>query len=156
MRFLLVDRITELEAGKRAQGVKNVTLSEDFLAYHFPHKPIMPGMLILESLVQLGDWLVRARSDFSQLGLASAFDQIKFRRVVRPGDQLRLQVEVVEATPVTVDFKAQAHCDQALVASARFTLTLYPLETFLDPAEARRLFAILCPGDTGGDHDGRG
>jgi 3-hydroxyacyl-[acyl-carrier-protein] dehydratase len=145
MRFLLVDRITGLEPGKRAEGVKNVTLSEDFLAQHFPHRPIMPGMLILEAMVQLGDWLVRADSDFQQLGLASAFEQIKFRRVVRPGDQLRLEVNALERVDGTLRCKGSAHCEGALVASARFTLTLQPLGDYLDPAEARRLFKLLCP-----------
>ena len=89
MRFLLVDRITHMEKGKRATGIKNVTLSEDFFTFHFPDHPIMPGALIAECLVQLADWTVRDSEDFASVALPSAFETIKFHHLVRPGDHRR-------------------------------------------------------------------
>lgn len=145
MRFLLVDAIVEIEPGRRATGIKNVTMSEDFLADHFPHRPIMPGMLIIESLVQLADWVVRRGSDFERLALASAFDRVKFRRVIRPGDQLRLEVDVLagDAEADEARFRGRAYCQDALAVSADLTVSLHPVCDYLDPDEARRQFAVL-------------
>ncbi len=143
MRFLLVDSIVELETGGRATGIKNVTLSEDFLADHFPDRPIMPGMMIVESLVQLADWMVRQASDFQRLGLARSFDRIKFRRVVRPGDQLRLEVQIVDQGEEEAQVHGRAYCLDKLVATATFTLSLQPIQPYLDPDEARRVFRLL-------------
>jgi 3-hydroxyacyl-[acyl-carrier-protein] dehydratase len=144
MRFLLVDAILEIEPGRNATGIKNVTMSEDFLADHFPHRPIMPGMLIIESLVQLSDWVIRYGTDFDRLGLACAFDRVKFRRVVRPGDQLRLEVQVVDQDGAEVQTQGRAYCLDTLVVSAGITLALHPVSDYLDRDEARRLFHILC------------
>ena len=148
MRFLLVDSIVELEPGSRAVGIKNVTMSEDFLADHFPDRPIMPGMLIVESLVQLADWVVRQASGFTCLGVARGFDNVKFRHIVRPGDQLRLvarRVDEVENLDDEVTFQGRAYLDDTLVASVTMTLARLPLEDYLDPDEARRAFRLLCP-----------
>jgi 3-hydroxyacyl-[acyl-carrier-protein] dehydratase len=143
VRFLLVDRILELERGKRALGIKNVTLSEDFLAYHFPEMPIMPGMLITESLVQLADWVIRESADFRQMGLATAFERLKFRQIVRPGDQLRLEVEIVRRDDQEAAVRGQASCDGKLVAAAHFTLGLHPVEPWLTTDDARRLYRMI-------------
>jgi len=145
MRFLLVDRILELDSGRRAVGVKNVTLSEDFLAHHFPDMPIMPGMLITEALVQLADWTVREASDFRQIGLAVAFDRLKFRRLVRPGDQLRLEIEIVERTDDEATVKGKALVDGSVVTAVQFTLDVQPIDDWLTRDEARRLFTVLYP-----------
>ncbi len=143
MRFLLVDRILELESGKRATGVKNITMSEDFLAYHFPEMPIMPGVLIVESLVQLADWIIRERSDFQQMGFATAFDRIKFRRLVRPGDQLHLEVEILSWEDNQVAARGKVFCGDRLVTAVDFTLGLRPLEPLLASTEARRLYRLM-------------
>lgn len=143
MRFLLVDSILELETGARAVGVKNVAMSEDFLADHFPDRPIMPGVLILESLVQLADWVVREASDFEEMGILSSLDRIKFRRVTRPGDQLRLQVELASSNGGAYDFDGKAYTNDALAASAKITLAAAPLGDYLDPEEARASLEIL-------------
>lgn len=143
MRFLLVDRIVALESGKRATGIKNVTMSEDFLTHHFPDRPIMPGTLIIESLVQLADWLVRESSNFSQMGIAIAFNRLKFRRVVRPGDQLQLEVDVVSPTENTVEVKGKAFREGSLTVSGTFTLALLPLAQHIPEQEARRLFDMI-------------
>ena len=143
MRFLLVDAIRELESGVRATGIKNVTMSEDFLADHFPNQPIMPGALVLEALVQLADWLVREVTDFQCLGLASSFERIKFRKTIRPGDQLYLEVLIKERNEQRAQIQGKAHCQDKLVTSANFTLTLQPMDLYLDPQEARKSFRLL-------------
>jgi 3-hydroxyacyl-[acyl-carrier-protein] dehydratase len=143
MRFLLVDSILAIEPGRSATGIKNVTMSEDFLADHFPHRPIMPGMLIVEALVQLSDWVIRSGTDFDRLGLACAFDRIKFRRVVRPGDQLRLEVQVVDQDSAEIQTQGKAYCMDTLVVSAGITLSLHPVGDYLDRDEAMRLFNVL-------------
>jgi 3-hydroxyacyl-[acyl-carrier-protein] dehydratase len=143
MRFLMLDRITALDRGKRASAVKNVTLSEDFFTYHFPEQPIMPGALIIECMVQLADWLIRENQDFDSAGLPAGFETIKFYQIVRPGDQLNLQVEVLDREDGQYRLSGQAQCGQQLVASARFTMKLVPT-TDLQPAEdARRFFDVI-------------
>lgn len=143
MRFLLVDRILELERGKRASGVKNVTMSEEFLAYHFPDMPIMPGVLIVEALVQLADWLIREHSDFTRIGLPIAFDRLKFRHLVRPGDQLLLEVAIVSQDEEQAAVHGTAACNGKTMATANFSLRLLPIDCFLSSEEARRMYRVL-------------
>jgi 3-hydroxyacyl-[acyl-carrier-protein] dehydratase len=143
VRFLLVDSIVELEPGSRAVGLKNVAMSEDFLADHFPERPIMPGALVLESLVQLADWVIRESTSFEKIGIVTAFDRIKFRRVTRPGDQLRLEVALSGSENGAHAFKAKAFSGDALAASAELTLVEAPLADYLDADDARASFAIL-------------
>jgi 3-hydroxyacyl-[acyl-carrier-protein] dehydratase len=107
----------------------------------------MPGMLIVEALVQLADWVVRESSDFSRIGLATGFSRLKFRRVVRPGDQLRLEVDFLSSTGETAEVKGRALKGEDVAASGSFSLAFFPLEEYLAPAEARRLFALLTPAD---------
>jgi 3-hydroxymyristoyl/3-hydroxydecanoyl-(acyl carrier protein) dehydratase len=148
MRFLLVDRILEMESGKYATGIKNVTLSEDFLTHHFPDYPIMPGTLIAEALVQLADWVIRESTSFTQMGLATSFERIKFRRLVRPGDQLRLEVNLLSRDGEQAVVEGKAFCDGALVTSVSFTLGLEPLEPLQSSESARRIYRMiaLAPG----------
>jgi 3-hydroxyacyl-[acyl-carrier-protein] dehydratase len=144
LRFLLVDRIEELASGRRARGLKNVTLSEDFFTHHFPGTPVMPGALISESLVQLAGWMIREESAFQRLGLAESFDRVKFHRLVHPGDQLVLEVERLDETEAErARFRGEATCRDRRVAEARFTLRLWPADLFEDAEQARRLFAVM-------------
>lgn len=95
--FLLVDRIIELEEGKRAVGIKNVTINDSFFQGHFPGHPIMPGVLIIEALAQVGTVAILKIPEYSDyLGLFAGLDEVKFKRQVVPGDQLRLEVELVK------------------------------------------------------------
>jgi 3-hydroxyacyl-[acyl-carrier-protein] dehydratase len=142
----MVDRINELESGKRARGVKNVALSEDFLTHHFPETPIMPGALIVESMVQLADWIIRESSDFARVGLAVHFESARFQRIVRPGDQLQLEVELIAAEGQTARFRATASCDGQRAASARFTLGVTAADAFHSPEDSRRLFRTIAFG----------
>lgn len=93
--FLLVDRITELEEGKRAVGIKNVTINEPFFGGHFPDYPVMPGVLIVEALAQVGAFAVlRMEGNRGKLGILAGLDKFRFREQVKPGDTLTLEVEL--------------------------------------------------------------
>jgi len=133
----------ELEKGKRAIGIKNVTISEDFFTHHFPHAPIMPGTLITEALVQLADWIIREHSDFRQMGMAVSFDKLKFHRMAQPGDQLRLEVEIVSLEAGKAQVKGKAYCNDQVVTAAHFSLECTDIEPYLLPEDARKLFAVL-------------
>jgi 3-hydroxyacyl-[acyl-carrier-protein] dehydratase len=94
--FLLVDRIDELEPGVRAAGLKNVTQNEPFFQGHFPDYPVMPGVLIIEAMAQVGAVGVMAGGDHSdKLVLFAGIDGVRFRRQVIPGDVLEMEVEIV-------------------------------------------------------------
>ncbi|MEJ7818705.1 MAG: 3-hydroxyacyl-ACP dehydratase FabZ [Rubrobacteraceae bacterium] len=93
--FLLVDRVDELEPGVRAVGIKNVTQNEPFFEGHFPEYPVMPGVLIVEAMAQVGAVGVMAVEEYRQkLALFAGIDGVRFRRQVVPGDVLRMEVEI--------------------------------------------------------------
>ena len=93
--FLLVDRIDELEAGKRAVGVKNVSIGEHFFQGHFPDYPVMPGVLIVEALAQVGAVAMLAMPEYQgKIAFFAGLDNVRFKRQVKPGDVLRLEVEL--------------------------------------------------------------
>ncbi len=96
--FLLVDRVLELEAGKRVVGIKNVTINEPFFQGHFPGHPIMPGVLIVEAMAQVGGLLLlgTVEEPESKVVYFMSLDNVKFRKPVKPGDQLRFEVEVLQ------------------------------------------------------------
>lgn len=95
--FLLVDRILEMEPGKRAKGIKNVTANEPFFQGHFPGKPIMPGVLIVEALAQVGACaILSSEENKGKLALFAGIDEMRFKRQVVPGDVLTLEVEVIK------------------------------------------------------------
>lgn len=93
--FLLVDRILELEEGKRAVGIKNVTANEGFFNGHFPDYPVMPGVLIVEALAQVSAVVMLTKEgNQGRLGLLAGIDKCRFKHQVKPGDKLRLEVEI--------------------------------------------------------------
>ena len=93
--FLLVDRILEMEEGKRALGIKNVTANEEFFNGHFPDYPVMPGVLIVEALAQVGAVaMLKKEENKGRLAFFAGIDNCRFKRQVVPGDQLRLEVEI--------------------------------------------------------------
>ncbi len=93
--FLLVDRIVEIEYGVRAVGIKNVTINEPFFQGHFPDYPVMPGVLIVEALAQVGAVAILGMEEFQgKMPFFAGIDGIRFKRQVKPGDTLRLEVEL--------------------------------------------------------------
>jgi len=118
--FLLVDRIVALEKGKSISGLKNVTMNEPFFQGHFPGEPVMPGVLMLEGLAQTGGVLA-ILSDPEMMGRLVYFagvDKARFRRVVRPGDQLIYQLEMIKQKGKITKMSGKAYVDGQLVTEA--------------------------------------
>jgi 3-hydroxyacyl-[acyl-carrier-protein] dehydratase len=117
--FLLVDRVEELEPGVRAVGVKNVTQNEPFFQGHFPDYPVMPGVLIIEAMAQVGAVGVMAGGDHAdKLALFAGIDGVRFRRQVLPGDVLRMEVEITRLKGSVGRGKAKATVDGERVCEA--------------------------------------
>ena len=124
--FLLVDRVVEFEKEKRIIGIKNVTYNEPFFTGHFPGRPIMPGVLIIEAMAQLGGVLLLQDHDLKDNGLVYlvGIDNAKFRKTVIPGDQLRLVVDVLRYKYTICKMRGEAYVDQTLVAEAEFLTSI--------------------------------
>jgi UDP-3-O-[3-hydroxymyristoyl] N-acetylglucosamine deacetylase / 3-hydroxyacyl-[acyl-carrier-protein] dehydratase len=118
--FLLVDRILEIDGATRIVGLKNVTINEPFFQGHFPGHPIMPGVLIVEAMAQVGGCLMLGTMERSETKVVyfMALDRVRFRRPVRPGDQLRLEVEVLQVRGPTCRMKGVATVDGKVAAEA--------------------------------------
>jgi 3-hydroxyacyl-[acyl-carrier-protein] dehydratase len=123
--FLLVDRIIELDPGKRIVGIKNVTFNEPFFTGHFPERPIMPGVLILEAMAQTGGVLAfKSFPGMEGSVFFTGIDDARFRKPVIPGDQLKLIVEVVRHRREIWIFDGKALVDDDVVAEARIMAML--------------------------------
>ena len=120
--FLLVDRILELEEGKRAVGIKNVTANEDFFNGHFPNYPVMPGVLIVEALAQVSAVVMLTKEgNQGRLGLLVGIDKCRFKQQVKPGDQLRLEIEITRSKGPIGKGKGIATVDGTLVCETEIT-----------------------------------
>jgi beta-hydroxyacyl-ACP dehydratase FabZ len=121
--FLLVDRVLESDGFSRMVAVKNVTINEPFFSGHFPEHPVMPGVLVVEALAQVGVILLFSRDDErkSKLVYFSGIDNCRFRRPVVPGDQLRLEINVIRHRARFYKMRCEASVDGLLVAEAELS-----------------------------------
>ena len=121
--MLLVDRIVSVsDDGKQCVGLKNVTINEPFFQGHYPGLPIMPGVLILEAMAQTGAALFLSKPEYTgKVPLIGAMDDIKFRRMVRPGDQLLMEVEILWTRGMIGRMKGVARVDGDIAASMEMT-----------------------------------
>lgn len=123
--FLLVDKVTEVEEGKRIVGYKNVTINEPFFQGHFPDYPVMPGVLILEALAQVGAIAVLGMEENKgKIGFLAGVDKCRFRRQVVPGDQLKLEVEILRMKGPIGKGKAKATVDGELACQAEIMFAI--------------------------------
>jgi len=144
MRFVLIDKILEYEKGKSAVGVKDVTMSEDFLADHFPKFPIMPGALQLEAVLQLASWLVFVSKDYTVKTKVVEIKGVKYSGMVRPGDRMVLNVELTSMDDRGVEFKAKVLVDDKVKSSVKSgKLSYVNIEELEDPEEAKAFFEML-------------
>lgn len=120
--FLLIDQVTQLEAGTAIVAIKNVSFNEPFFNGHFPEEPVMPGVLIVEAMAQAGGILIQHTNQQcakeSGLYFFAGIDHARFKRVVVPGDQLRIEVRVEKARKLLWKFQAQAFVGDELAAEA--------------------------------------
>ncbi|MCU5446731.1 3-hydroxyacyl-ACP dehydratase FabZ [Bacillus cereus] len=123
--FLLVDKVLEVEEGKRAIGIKNVTANEEFFNGHFPDYPVMPGVLIVEALAQVGAVaMLKKEENRGRLAFFAGIDNCRFKRQVRPGDQLRLEVEMTRVRGAIGKGKAIATVDGEIACETEITFAL--------------------------------
>jgi 3-hydroxyacyl-[acyl-carrier-protein] dehydratase len=126
--LLLVDRVLDWDSGKSITAIKNVTINEEFFVGHFPHKPVMPGVLTIEALAQTAALLAflttGQKPDDNAVVYFVGIDGARFKRPVEPGDQLRMQVEILRNARGIWKFHAKATVDEQLVVEAELMCTM--------------------------------
>lgn len=144
MRCLLVDKIISYEKGKRITGIKNVTMSENFLQDHFPGFPVMPGMLQLEAVLQLASWLMFATTDFTRKLSLVSIKAIKFKDFIVPGDQMRLGLDIASCDDERVVCNAKIFVGDTLKTEIRqIQLSYVNVEDIEDPLKAKAHFDFI-------------
>jgi 3-hydroxyacyl-[acyl-carrier-protein] dehydratase len=126
--FLLIDRVVEYERGKRLVAVKNVTINEPFFQGHFPGYPIMPGVLVIEAMAQAGAFIMmkEIHDRDKKLVVFTGIERAKFRRPVTPGDQLRIEVDVLSMKTRVGRIEGKAYVDGKLACQATLTCQVVP------------------------------
>jgi 3-hydroxyacyl-[acyl-carrier-protein] dehydratase len=141
MRFLMCDRILKLEIGKRVVGLKNITLSEDYFTDHFPIYPIMPGALILEASAQVCEILihrtVKEQNGKDMRGVLATINKAKFRRFIRPGDQLIIEGNLDSMRGDIAKVSVEVKVKDKIVATMSLIFALIETELLADPITAR-------------------
>jgi len=146
MRFFLVDRVHELRPGAFVRGVKNVTLSEDFLGDHFPDNPLYPGTLIVEALAQLGGFLVECSAlegaSDKRRAVLGQIDKAKFHSPCRPGDQIELRCTLVSALAGAAQIEGEASVQGKRAAQATLTFRLVKVDSESVHQQRRNLYRL--------------
>ena len=124
--FLMVDRVLEREVGRRVVAIKNVTINEPFFQGHYPQTPVMPGVMIVEAMAQVGGLAAEVEPEGNTLPLFAAIEKVRFREVVKPGDQLVITATVQAARAGVVKIAAEARVDDKVVAEGNLTFALVP------------------------------
>jgi len=122
--FLLVDRIVEVHGDEKIVGIKNVSINENFFQGHFPNRPVMPGVLICEAMAQVGAIFAhnaRGGRDDNKVFMLTGLDNVKFKRPVEPGDQLRMELTIVKRRGSFWKMQGVATVDKKLVAQAEIS-----------------------------------
>lgn len=128
MKFTLLDKITACNCIDKISSVKNLSLGEEYLADHFPGYPVMPGVLMLEAMVQTASWLVRIRTGFAvSMIILSETRNVKYGRFITPGDQLCIDVLMKEYKPGKAKCKGTGKVNGQVVVSAQFDLIFFNL-----------------------------
>jgi len=123
--FLLVDKVLEYKPGKHIVGIKNVTINEQFFTGHFPGRPVMPGVLIIEAMAQTAGILMLSRAENrGKLAYFMSMDKVKFRKIVVPGDQLLLKIDVVRIKSRTIQIRGRAYVEDKIAAEADLMFSL--------------------------------
>ena len=123
--FLLIDRIVDLEEGQKAVGIKNVSANEEFFQGHFPDHPVMPGVLIVEAMAQVGAVAVLKMPKYAgKIAFFAGIDKVRFRKQVVPGDQLRLEVELTKIKGPVGKGSGKAYVDGQVAAEAELTFMI--------------------------------
>lgn len=124
--FLLIDRIIEVKEGESAVAVKKVTINEEFFNGHFPEYPVMPGVLIIEALAQVSALIMLMKEEnHGNIGFLTGIDNCRFKKQVRPGDQLRLEVQMTRVRRLFAKAHAIATIDNELVCETDMTFALF-------------------------------
>jgi 3-hydroxyacyl-[acyl-carrier-protein] dehydratase len=153
MRFVLIDRIVELEPNAKITAVKTLTLAEEYLADHFPNFPVMPGVLMIEAMTQAGAWLVRASDDFRHsIVILKEASNVKYGQFFEPGQTMTIHAEILKRDENETKIKASGSVHGRMTVGARLTLKHYnlgdadPLHRETDEQIVRELrsqFALL-------------
>lgn len=125
--FLLVDKVIEVDQGKRIVAIKNVTINEPFFQGHFPHFPVMPGVLIVEAMAQVAAimaYLVSGKDAGDKVSYFMAIDKCRFRKPVKPGDTLRIEIDTIFHKRGIWSVSGKAYVDDILVTEAELKATL--------------------------------
>ena len=141
MRFLMIDEIQEWDSKTRITGIKNVTMSEDYLEFHFPGSPVMPGVLLLESLVQLAGWHAAYLSEFEDWVLLNKVVRCSFYSFALPGDQVRLELQIPSAGRNLYRGTGQVQGQKKI--TAEFETQNIKFQRLEDITEQKRFFQVL-------------
>lgn len=139
----MIDHITEWKSGESIMGVKNVAMSEDFLEFHFPKNPIMPGILLLEGLVQLAGWLEAASSDFSNWFLLTKVRKSNFYGFALPGDQVEFELKRLGDEAVDRAYAGIGFVKGKKKIRAEFEGDVIPFSDIEDVDEQKRFFKLI-------------